>query len=238
MIPSNSKHIPYDKDADRDNHGQQQSTRLPVDPCAEDELQGQGSENAQPHQNEVLVPVHAAIVDATQVVVLVDDQGIPTGTMDKLAAHSGAGALHSAFSVFLYDTAGRVLLQRRAAQKHHFRNKWSNTCCSHPLPGETVTAAASRRLLQEVGITASAEVVGSFTYRAPDLDSGLIEVEFDYVLIGEYEGDVSPNPDEVSEVQWVNFQGLREQIALDPEAYTPWLTLALDVIEQQSPTPI
>ncbi len=236
MIPSNSKDIPDSKDADRNNHGQHQATRLPVDPSAKDQFQGQGSQNAESHQDEVLVPVHKEILDAQQVVVLVDDQGIPTGTMDKLAAHSGAGALHSAFSVFLYDRAGRVLLQRRASQKHHFRNKWSNTCCSHPLPGETVTAAASRRLLHEVGITASAEVVGSFTYRAPDLESGLVEVEFDYVLIGEYEGDVSPNPDEVSEVQWVNFQDLRAQIAQDPEAYTPWLTLALDVIEQQSPT--
>jgi len=234
MIPSNSKHIPYDKDADRNDHGQQETSRLPIDPSAKDKFQGQGSQNAQPHQDEVLVPVHEEILDAQQVVVLVDDQGIPTGTMDKLAAHSGVGALHSAFSVFLYDTAGRVLLQRRAAQKHHFRNKWSNTCCSHPLPGETVTAAASRRLLQEVGISASAEVVGSFTYRAPDLDSGLIEVEFDYVLIGEYEGAVAPNPEEVSEVEWVKYEELRERIAQDPEAYTPWLSLALDVIDQPS----
>ncbi|MEX0768275.1 MAG: isopentenyl-diphosphate Delta-isomerase [Microthrixaceae bacterium] len=167
--------------------------------------------------------------------MLVDDQGNPTGTMDKLAAHTGPGALHSAFSVFLYDTAGRVLLQKRAAQKHHFRNKWSNTCCSHPLPGESVTDAASRRLFEEVGITATAEVVGSFMYRAPDAESGLIEVEFDYVLIGEYEGEVAPNPTEVSAVKWVNYEGLQDQIAQDPEAYTPWLRLALELIEQVTP---
>jgi|GEM_PF-623825 len=235
MIPSNSNNIPDHKDGDRNDHGQQQSSRLPVDASTQDKFQGQSYKNAEPHQDEVLVPVHDQILDASQVVVLVDDQGIPTGTMDKLAAHSGFGVLHSAFSVFLYDTAGRVLLQRRAEKKHHFRNKWSNTCCSHPLPGETVTAAASRRLLEEVGITASVEVVGSFTYRAPDLDSGLIEVEFDYVLIGEYEGEVAPNPEEVSDVQWVKYEELRGQIAINPEAYTPWLSLALDVLEEGTP---
>lgn len=190
-----------------------------------------------------MVPVHDWIVGETigsttrgrrpedELVVTVDEAGRPAGTMPKLAAHEGAGVLHRAFSVFLFDDDGRVLLQRRADDKHHFRGRWSNTCCSHPLPGESVTEAASRRLSEELGIEAEAREVGSFTYRAQDPDSGLVEVEFDHVLVGRHQGEIAPDPAEVGAVRWMDVDELRRTIATDPDAFTPWLPLALDVLD-------
>jgi len=154
--------------------------------------------------------------------------------MAKLAAHESPGVMHRAFSVFLFDRDGRVLLQRRAEHKHHFRGRWSNTCCSHPLPGETVREGAARRLREELGIDAEAEEVGSFTYRASDPDSGLVEVEFDHVLVGRHDGGATPDPAEVGEVQWIELEQLRAQLDASPESFTPWLPLALDVVERHT----
>ena len=152
--------------------------------------------------------------------------------MGKLDAHASPGVLHRAFSVFLFDRRGRLLLQRRSEQKHHFRGRWSNTCCSHPRPGETVAAGATRRLREELGISASVREVGSFTYRAADPDSGLVEVEFDHVLVGRHDGGADPDPAEVGEVRWVALADLRRQLLADREAFTPWLPLALEVVDR------
>lgn len=156
--------------------------------------------------------------------------------MEKLAAHESPGVMHRAFSVFLFDAEGRVLLQRRADEKHHFRGRWSNTCCSHPRPGEGVEDGASRRLREELGIDATASEVGSFTYRALDADSGLVEVEFDHVLVGRHAGPARPDPDEVSEVRWVTLADLRRRLETEPEAFTPWLAPALQVVERHLTT--
>jgi isopentenyl-diphosphate delta-isomerase len=167
-------------------------------------------------------------------VVLLDADGNETGRMEKLEAHRGDGHLHRAFSVFLIDGDGRILLQQRAATKHHFRSLWSNSCCSHPRPGEEVTAAGARRLREELGIDLDAAAltdVGSFVYRAEDAGSGLVEHEWDHVLVGRHDGDPAPAPDEVDDWRWIDRAALDAELARDPDAFTPWFALALAVLD-------
>jgi isopentenyl-diphosphate delta-isomerase len=147
--------------------------------------------------------------------------------MGKLDAHRPPGALHRAFSVFLFRSDGRLLVQRRSSRKHHFRGRWSNTCCSHPRPGEAVLDAGRRRLNEELGLDAPLAEVGSFLYRATDADTGLVEREFDHVLVGFGGGVPVPDPAEVEECRWVPVAGLAAAVGSDPAAFTPWLPLAL-----------
>lgn len=163
-------------------------------------------------------------------VILVDESGLPTGTAEKLEAHQPPGLLHLAFSVFAYDEQGRVLLQRRAAHKHHFRSRWSNTCCSHPRPGELAIDAGRRRLAEEMGIELDLRVVGRFTYRAEDPESGLIEHEVDDVLTGVYIGEPHPNADEVSAWRWAEIEQIENDLVDRPDDYTPWLLPALRLL--------
>jgi isopentenyl-diphosphate Delta-isomerase len=168
-------------------------------------------------------------------VVLLDADGNETGRMDKLAAHQGAGHLHRAFSVFLVDGAGRLLLQRRAATKHHFRSLWSNSCCSHPRPGEGLEDAGVRRVHEELGVELDPSAltdVGSFVYRAEDPASGLVEHEWDHVLVGRFDGTPAPRHDEVEDWRWVGRAALDDELAQHPEAFTPWFALALDVLDR------
>lgn len=140
--------------------------------------------------------------------------------MEKLAAHQAPGHLHEAFSVLLVD-GDRTLLQRRADTKYHFPGLWTNATCSHPV-GDVVRDA-QERLRFEMGIEAALEVVGSFTYRAEDPVSGLVEHEHDTVLVGRGSYQAAPNPDEVAEVRWVALDDLRRELEQDPSAFTPWL---------------
>ena len=137
--------------------------------------------------------------------------------------------LHLAISVFLLDEEGRLLLQRRSPDKYHFARLWSNTCCSHPRPGERVASAGRRRLEEEMGIEADLRTVGTFRYRAEDPATGMVENEVDTVLVGQYQGDPDPDPDEVSQWRWVDLDGLAVDLAQRPGAYTPWLQQALEV---------
>jgi isopentenyl-diphosphate Delta-isomerase len=167
-------------------------------------------------------------------VVLLDADGNETGRMDKLAAHQGHGHLHRAFSVFLVDADGRLLLQRRASSKHHFRDLWTNACCSHPRPGEDVLEAGVRRVGQELGVTldqGSLREVGSFIYRARDDESGLVEHEWDHVLVGRFEGEPDPDPAEVGDWRWVDRAALDAELAADPASFTPWFSPALAVLD-------
>ena len=158
-----------------------------------------------------------------ELVVLVDEDDRPIGTEEKLTAHRPPGVLHRAISVFLFDSANRVLLQRRATSKHHFAERWSNTCCTHPRPGEDLEVAARRRLDEEMGISAIVAGAGRFTYRAEDAVAGLVEHELDHVLVGRFAGDPSPNPAEVQAWDWWDIAALRRDLAATPERYTPWL---------------
>lgn len=165
-----------------------------------------------------------------QRVVLVDADGTVLGTEEKLAAHRNGGRLHLAFSVFVVDGAGRTLLQRRSPRKHHFAGRWSNTCCSHPRPGEGLVAAGGRRLGEEMGMTVPLADVGTFVYRAEDPASGLVEHELDHVLVGTHHGDPVPDPAEVDGWQWTPLDDLAADLARRPERYTPWLAPALAVV--------
>jgi isopentenyl-diphosphate delta-isomerase len=163
-------------------------------------------------------------------VELLDEDHRAIGGMDKLSAHEAPGHLHAAFSVFLVDEQGRLLLQRRAATKYHFAGLWSNTCCSHPAPGEDLVTAAAARTRHEIGVDADLRVVGAFTYRAVDESSGLVEHERDTVLVGTVSSSVpvAPHPDEVDETAWVSPADLRARLREDPGAFTPWLAAALE----------
>lgn len=164
------------------------------------------------------------------VVVLVDEQDREVGVMPKLAAHENGGVLHRAFSVFVMDDSGRVLLQKRAESKYHFPGLWSNACCSHPYPGETPVQAGVRRLVEEVNIRADVTAAGAFVYEANCRASGLTEREYDHVLLARYTGPVEPNPAEASEVRWIETDDLFLELAANPGRFTPWFRPALGTL--------
>jgi isopentenyl-diphosphate delta-isomerase len=164
-------------------------------------------------------------------VELVDADGVPMGSATVDEAHRAPGRLHRAFSVFLRDPHGRVLLQQRAAAKTRFPLRWANTCCGHPQPGEDVVVAARRRLLEEIGISeVDLSEVGRYSYYAEDPTTGRVEYEFDHVLLGDAPtGHVPlPDPDEVADLRWVGVPELRRAITADPRSYAPWLAGVTD----------
>lgn len=156
-------------------------------------------------------------------VVLVDENDGEVGTLEKQRAHA-EGRLHRALSVFLFNSRGEMLLQRRAAAKYHSGGLWTNTCCSHPRPGEAVDQAARRRLREEMGIDCPLEPAFEFTYRA-QVGPGLVEHEYDHVFLGRYDGEPAPSGDEVEAWRWVPVDALAEEVAAAPERFTPWFRL-------------
>lgn len=158
-------------------------------------------------------------------VVLVDASGNDIGTMEKLEAHR-RGLLHRAFSIFIFDDLGRMLIQQRASEKYHSGGLWSNACCSHPAPGETVGEAAERRLREELGFSCPLTEIFTFTYRA-EVGNGLIENEFDHVLIGYFDGEVHPDPAEILHVRWIAPADLLRETDADPSRFSCWFRIAL-----------
>ncbi|MBL7739710.1 MAG: isopentenyl-diphosphate Delta-isomerase [Chitinophagaceae bacterium] len=165
----------------------------------------------------------------TEQVVLVNEHDAVTGVMEKMEAHR-KGSLHRAFSVFIFNCKGEMLLQRRALNKYHSAGLWTNSCCSHPLPGEEVHDAALRRLQEEMGFTTSIEKIFDFVYRA-EFDNGLTEHEFDHVFAGEYEGAVSLNPDEAMDYCYKSIEEVRTGLQDQPHKFTAWFHLAFPKIE-------
>lgn len=161
--------------------------------------------------------------------VLVNENDEPVGLMEKMAVHKNA-LLHRAFSVFLFNSSGQMLLQRRALEKYHSGGLWTNTCCSHPFPDETLVQAASRRMKEELGVDALAEPAFNFIYKAA-LDNELTEHEFDHVLVGTYDGEVFPNKDEVSDYCYMSMQELRASLQENPQQYTAWFKIAFPMLE-------
>lgn len=173
-------------------------------------------------------------------VVLLDAAASPIGVAPKLEAHHAPGLPHLAFSVVLHDTQGRILLQRRSRDKHHFRRRWANSCCSHPQPGESVSDAAARRVREELCVTLEhpVEPVGAFWYQAVDPDSGLVEVEYDVVLRGRLAADapvLDPDRTEVDALRWVTIDQARSLTTSSHDrAVAPWLTHVLSVLDEGS----
>jgi isopentenyl-diphosphate delta-isomerase len=163
-------------------------------------------------------------------VIVLDEHGTARGAMDKLAAHRRPPTPHLAFSVMLFDGAGAVLLQRRAAGKYHFAGRWSNACCSHPRPGESVRQAARRRVREELGVDCDGlQVRGAFWYHANDPASDLAEHEYDVVLTGRLTGPVHPDPTEVGEVAVRDADEVLAACREHPGDYTPWLARVIEI---------
>ncbi|MGH9127833.1 MAG: isopentenyl-diphosphate Delta-isomerase [Acidimicrobiales bacterium] len=158
---------------------------------------------------------------------LVSPAGESVGSCPVGEGHAAPGRLHRAFSVFVLNGDGSVLLQRRALDKARFPGLWTNTCCSHPGPGQDLLAAASARLGEEmglVGVTLSER--GTFVYRAADRASDAVESEFDHVLVGYSGANPRPHPGEVAEWAWVMPERLAQDLAAEPGRFTPWLAPA------------
>jgi isopentenyl-diphosphate delta-isomerase len=169
-------------------------------------------------------------------VILVDEDDNPMGFETKLRAHEDGGKLHRAFSVFIFDRAGKMLLQRRAKRKYHFGSLWSNACCSHPRRGEKLTDAVRARLQQEFGFSTEMEEIFSFVYRASDAQSGLTEYEFDHVFYGEFNGEPRPDPDEIEDWKWVDPTELTADLEINPHDYTPWFRIAAPRVIESLPS--
>jgi isopentenyl-diphosphate delta-isomerase len=159
-------------------------------------------------------------------VVLVNTLDEAQGTMEKMAAHR-KGVLHRAFSVFILNSKGQLLLQQRAHHKYHSGGLWTNTCCSHPRDGETVIEAGIRRLQEEMGMQCQLAKGFDFIYRS-ELDGGLVEHEFDHVLFGRSDVAPVPNPEEVADTKYVDFATVRADMAAHPDQYTTWFRICFE----------
>jgi isopentenyl-diphosphate delta-isomerase len=144
--------------------------------------------------------------------------------MEKMEAHKQP-ILHRAFSIFLFNPQGKILLQQRALTKYHSAGLWTNTCCSHPRPGETLENAVARRLMEEMGITTKVSKAFDFIYQA-ELPDNLNEYEFDHVFIGNYDDEVRPNHLEVANFVYQSIEEVEANLQSHPEKYTVWFKIA------------
>jgi isopentenyl-diphosphate delta-isomerase len=163
-------------------------------------------------------------------VILVNEEDQPVGEADKMEAHRQA-LLHRAFSVFIFNSRGEMLLQQRALHKYHSGGLWSNACCSHPVPGEDTAAAANRRLSEEMGIVTKLDKLFHFIYRA-DFENELTEYELDHVFAGEYDGEVNLSPDEAADCCYKDMKDLEFSMRLHPQKYTAWFHLAFPKVKE------
>ncbi len=153
-------------------------------------------------------------------IALVDANDQVTGYEEKMKVHE-EGLLHRAFSIFIFNSKGEMLLQKRAATKYHSPGLWTNTCCSHLLPEKDMETCAHERLQFEMGFDTNIQKSFVFNYLAP-FDNGLTENEIDHVYLGHYTDDPQPHPDEVEDFKWIQLRDLQEDIAQNPEHYTFW----------------
>lgn len=159
-------------------------------------------------------------------VVLVDQNDQKLGLMEKQQAHV-AGLLHRAFSVFVFNSKGELMIQQRAASKYHSPTLWTNTCCSHPRDNETYEQAAHRRLEEEMGFDCELEYKFNFIYKA-HLENDLIEHELDHVFIGTFDDEPKLNPDEVMAYRWVELDDLKKDMEKNPQNYTAWFKIIFE----------
>lgn len=163
-------------------------------------------------------------------VILVDENDIEVGTMEKMEAHH-KGLLHRAISVFIFNKKGEMLLQQRATSKYHSGSLWSNACCSHPAPHESTMDAAHRRLQEEMGFDTTLQFAFSFVYKT-EFDNGITEYEFDHVFAGVYEGAIKPDPQEVKDYCYMKMDAIKESMTQHQHKYTSWFNIAFPKIEE------
>ena len=164
----------------------------------------------------------------TEKVILVDKDDLAIGEMEKMEAHEKA-VLHRAFSIFVFNGQNKLMLQQRALDKYHSPGLWTNTCCSHPRPGETVLNAGHRRLVEEMGFDCEIEKIFDFIYKA-ELDQGLAEHEFDHVFFGQYDSQPNINPKEVASWKWMKMEDIAGDMKENPESYTIWFRIAFEKV--------
>ncbi len=166
-------------------------------------------------------------------VVLVDPQGQIIGYEEKLKAHQ-EGVLHQAFSIFIVNTSDEMLIQQRGLQKYHFAGLWTNACCSHPMPEETIAHAAHRRLQEELGFDTVLKEAFSFIYKVKDEKTNLYEHEYDVVFLGIYEGHMLPDKEEINDLKWVKINDLLHELNISPGAYTEWFKIVMHMLQQKN----
>ncbi len=159
-------------------------------------------------------------------VILVDENDVEVGTMEKMAVHE-TGQLHRAVSVFIFNSNKEMLLQKRAITKYHSKGLWSNTCCSHPFPGESTKDAAERRLREEMGISETLEKAFDFVYQTP-LENNLQEYEFDHVYIGRSDTEPFINPNEADDYRWISISDLKHFVGAEPDQFTVWFKIIVE----------
>lgn len=167
-------------------------------------------------------------------VILVDKSDRELGRMEKLEAHK-QGKLHRAFSIFVFNKAEEFLLQKRAGNKYHSGGLWTNTCCSHPQPGESVITSAKKRLKYEMGFDCKLDEAFKFIYKA-EFENNLIEYELDHVLIGKFDSKPKINRDEVEDWKYVSLKDLKIDLQESPEHYTYWFKIAIEKLMQGGST--
>ena len=153
-------------------------------------------------------------------VILVDSSDREIGREEKLKAHQ-LGLLHRAFSILIFNSKSEILIQQRHGEKYHSAGLWSNTCCSHPVPGEKTEDAAQRRLAEEMGFTTKLDYAGNIIYQVR-FENDLIEYEYDHIFFGKYDGAVIPHPEEAENYKWITFAELKDSMSEDPEKFSFW----------------
>jgi isopentenyl-diphosphate delta-isomerase len=166
----------------------------------------------------------------TEKVILVDENDLAIGEMGKMEAHENA-VLHRAFSVFIFNSNHELMLQQRALSKYHSPGLWTNTCCSHPRPGENTEAAAHRRLVEEMGFDCEIHKIFDFIYKAK-LDQGLAEHEFDHVFAGTFNSNPKINHHEVESWKWMHMDDIATDMKMNPEQYTVWFKIAFERVRE------
>ena len=161
--------------------------------------------------------------------ILVNEKDEPISTMEKMEVHQKS-LLHRAFSVFIFNQKGEMLLQQRAINKYHSAGLWTNACCSHPKPGEDTETGALRRLYEELGFYTPLEKIFDFIYKS-SFENGLTEFEFDHVFAGYYEGLIIPNPDEVYDYCFMSMDEIESSLSVQPKKFSTWFQIAFPKVK-------